>query len=38
MEETMFGKKKSAATPAAEKTIELKVYDRAIDMGCFSGG
>lgn len=34
----MFGKKKEPAATAAEKTIELKVYDRAIDMDCFSGG
>lgn len=29
---------KSASQPQAEKTIELRVYDRAIDMSCFSGG
>ena len=34
----MFGKKKTSTAPAVEKTIELKVYDRAIDVDCFSGG
>lgn len=33
----MFGMKKPSQ-PVAEKTIELKVYDKAIDMDCFSGG
>ena len=33
----MFGRKKEPQT-VVEKTIELKVYDKAIDMSCFSGG
>lgn len=33
----MFGRKKEPQT-VTEKTIELKVYDKAIDMSCFSGG